>query len=265
VEQPVTAKGNRKGKLIPPTTLDLPNITIPSAHSSDALEYEINLTVDGDILFQYMFEIEVSPAKPVAWKIVTDNLVQGIMSGEPLDLLAKIRGVYLVDEFDNAVAMGEESNYSSPSLIISFQRPEGWAGEENDEAPEDGAMEVQIGGGSSSSSAIGSVSKVPKRKRDKASAVNEEEKELENEENGEDPEVLSFTLQLVRGAVTEKNSKGHKVADVAGYVLAEGTVLSSNSAPSQVWMSVSTDKSGKIFLRNYFRHAITLRPLMLGL
>jgi hypothetical protein len=26
----------------------------------------------------------------------------GIMSGEPLDLLAKIRGVYLVDEFDNA-------------------------------------------------------------------------------------------------------------------------------------------------------------------
>jgi hypothetical protein len=54
------------------------------------------------------------------------------MSGEPLDLLAKIRGVYLVDEFENAVAMVEDSNYPVPSLVITFQRPEGWAGEEGD-------------------------------------------------------------------------------------------------------------------------------------
>ena len=108
-----------------PLVANLPDILIPEILPLEVMEFSIELKLDKENL-DFQFDIEVVPAKPAAWKILSaPNIVEGIISGCSIDFLSKIRGVCLVDAFGNMldIDVEETENLQIPIMTASYQRP----------------------------------------------------------------------------------------------------------------------------------------------
>ena len=92
----VTAQHTKdKKKTQKPKNYDLPDLQMPPRYVPEAQEFELNVLIIGSPPLNYQFAINFEPPKPIGWKILTsDDITDGVMSGNSVDLLSKLRGIF---------------------------------------------------------------------------------------------------------------------------------------------------------------------------
>jgi hypothetical protein len=213
-----TSKGSKKKKII---NNSLPDIILPNQSDDIPIDYDVTVSIDGNSL-DSTFSILLIPDEPTSWKLLTHNdfISNGcaLMSGESINLIQKITGIVMIDDFDNAIDL-KDNDELIPKLYIK------WNEDNDDDRNEDDYEEDDDDNNTSSGN------------KRKVNSSNESKQNKKNKlDSSSSNKITELKLQYKRNLLAAGRDA------IGGYVVCPGECVDYFPTPGVVYLQIEVIK-----------------------